>query len=68
MSFRLLVVGVRLERGIISGCTNINPFMTLASYGGRMFDLLLPWLASNIFGKLHVIMPPTNDSNDDTMA
>jgi hypothetical protein len=25
-------------------------------------------VASNIIGKLHAIMPPINDSNDDTMA
>ncbi|PNY08933.1 ribonuclease H [Trifolium pratense] len=36
--------------------------------GGWRFELLLPWLPNNLINKLHAIMPPSNDSNDDKVA
>ncbi|PNX81608.1 ribonuclease H [Trifolium pratense] len=36
--------------------------------GGWRFDLLIPWLPSNIISKFHAIMAPSSDSNEDMMA
>ncbi|GAU20250.1 hypothetical protein TSUD_353140 [Trifolium subterraneum] len=34
--------------------------------GSWRFDLLLPWLPSNIISKFHAIMPPNRHINHDT--